>query len=495
MSKYKLFRLMDTLSKKEIINAEHYLNGIYTEEDSPVIKLFRGINKMVHQEKDDLEIKQLLFYEIFPENPFDDRKMRKLMTRLTHELEDFIIQQELGNDSIKNHLLAKALYHRSDYKLFKEAVENRLRALEKKKKRGIAYFREKFQLLQSIYFHPETAKYTTKNDFFQEYAFYQECYIVLSSLMTGAEGLSRKRAIKSQDNFKFLEVAIEMANNMGEACPKVILLFKELVELLKNRNKRTDLKKLKNRVSSTFEMMEADEQRMALKLLIAYATPESNRGEKEYNRFIFDLYKMGIEYQLLKNGDSPIETTLFLNIAITGSTIGDLKWTKQFITDYYTELAKDDISLAFNLCMAAWHYKRGMVKNQMDDLKEALYLLNLIPTRSEEIFDLRARSLSLRIIFDLFVSGEMTFEMVYENARNFERHLTNNSTYSMDKINAYVAFIDHCRKLARIHNDVNKSDLVVRSFVKSLQADQSCVIKQWLLEKAEEVLPSSAFHD
>ncbi len=493
MSRYKLFRLMGTLDKKEMNRAEQRIASKNPGQVSHSLKLFRDIKKGTPHTKEGVEKKQYLFSEVFPDQPYDDNKMRKLMTGLTRELEDFLIQKELENDFTKKGLLVKALSHRSDYKLFMEAVENRLKALDKQEKRGLAYFREKYQLLQSIYYHPETAKFTTKNDYFQEAAFYQECYFVLGSLMTGAEGLSRVRAIKSTDKFHLLEVAIKIANNMADKCPAVILLFKNLVGLLREKNQKADLKKLKEQLSSAFDRMAAEEQRMALKLLIVFATPHSNKGEKEYTRFIFDIYRMGIDHQLLKNGDNPIEALLFLNIAITGATVGELDWTNCFIKKYHSELATEDQLHAYNLCMATWHYKRGMIGNKMNDLREALRLLNFIPTRSEEILDLRARSLSLRIYFDLFARGEAAYDVVHENARNFERHLANNSTYSTRKINAYLAFIRHCRKLAKLQNGVEKNEKAIKSFLKSLRADKTCVIKQWLLEKAEEVLPPSAF--
>ncbi len=489
---YKLFRLVTAVTGEEQKEAEKYIRKFSQGVHNDHLNLFRCIRKLRQDDKERKNAKEKLFKCVFSKRAYNDGKMRKLMTELTQLLEDFLVQKELSDGIFKEKILSASLYYRNDYQLFFETVKKRLEGLEKRKQKGLSYFKEKQELLFSIYYHPETAKFTTKNDYFQQAAFCQQCHFVFSSFITGAEGLTRNRVFQTANSFAFLAPALEVANEMGENCPMVILFFKNLVEQLKGQNERPDLKNLNRQLASTFDIMEPDEQRMALKLLIILATPFSNKGDKEFTRFIFGTYQLGIDHDLFRHGNNPISTDLFINIAIAGASVGELTWTKNFIKKYYDELPSEDSHSAFNLCMAAWCYKKGRDENKIDVLKKAMSFINLIPIRSEDKFELRARSLSLRIIFDLFIMGQITFDEVLENARNFERHLKNNSTHSAHKINGYLAFIHHCRQLAKLHNELDNNDEAIKSFLDALQSDQTCVIKQWLLEKAEEVLPSSA---
>ena len=490
MHRYKFLRYLSILTFAEKKEFEKQLAASKQKGD---LRLFRKAVKFISKPKTALAIKPILFRQIFPNQPYNDARLRKMMTRLTQALKEYLGEKEFcENQPIKKKLLIKSLAEREDYGLFLEIAEGRLKELDKNKKRGLPYFREKYQIWQAIYFHPETIKFTTKNNCFQQMLYYQERHHILDTLMSGAESLSRKRTIKSNETIDLLHPILKRVDNMEGDCPGIILLFKKLVTLLKPNKVKPDLDKLKNQLLATFDLMEQHEQRMALKLLILYATPFSNRGKKEYTQFIFGIYKLGIDHHLLRHGKTSIGAILFINIAFTGITLEELNWAKNFIKKYIPEIPIEDQEHALNLCNAGWHYKRGIIENSTEEMKEALSLLSRIPTRSSEKFDLRTRSLYLRILFDLFQNDERELGDVLENAKNFERHLKNNKTYSSEKKEAYLAFVGHCRRLAKLHGAKINNIKALKIYTANLQKDQTCILKHWLLEKAGELTSSPA---
>jgi ASC-1-like (ASCH) protein len=231
--------------------------------------------------------------------------------------------------------------------------------------------------------------------------------------------------------------------------------------------------------------MDAEEQRMALKLMILYAIPFSNNGDLAYSRFIFDLYQIGIERGLIRHGRNPIETTLYMNIAYAGILVDELDWTADFIKKHKSYLSENDRHNAYQLCVGAWHYKRGLKKGDEKEFKQAVYQLNLIPTRSDEALDLRVRSLKLRIRFDAFISTKEALDDVLDEARSFERYLKKRKTYSASKRKSYLHFISYTRRLAKLVNQPDRDMGNVSSFMAELLSDETCVLRHWLLEKAE----------
>ncbi|MBK8562514.1 MAG: hypothetical protein IPN76_04005 [Saprospiraceae bacterium] len=417
MPRYKLFRIFETLSKPERAEAEKH---VASTKHSDCIKLYSQLKKMTTEMMVSANAKQELFKSSFPGLAYDETRMRKLMTYLTQFLEDYLVQKELATDTAtRQHLLACSLSRRSDYGLFKESVEHRLQALEAGKARGTNYFKEKAHLLQALYFHPETPKYGTVPDYFSIANENKEWHLVLNRLLAGAESLARKRTLGREDAHLFFDAAAEAARKQGADCPPVGSLFLRLADLLQSREKEVDLPQLKAQLLAVFDLMERQEQQMAIKLLILYATPFSNNGDMRHSRFVFDMYRFGLERQLMQHGKNAIETILFTNVAFIGALVGELEWTDDFIKNYGPCLPKEDRLNAIHLCQAAWHYNNGLKNDDPTEFDIAMKQLSLIPTRADEKFDLRMRSLQLRIQYDTFRAGLLTVDELMEQARTW----------------------------------------------------------------------------
>ncbi|MCB0520588.1 MAG: hypothetical protein H6577_16135 [Lewinellaceae bacterium] len=485
MAQYKLFRLIAALRPDELPGAERWLAATGNAAQADCLALYQYLTKRKPQILGGTDAKAAMSAHIYPGQPYNDAKMRKLMTRLTHLLEDFLIQQELSKDEATRHrLLASTLSRRGDYRLFKDAIEGRLKTIENGRVLGLAYYLEHQQLFASLYFHTETAKFTTHDSSLRQSIAHLEKHITLESLLMGAECLVRDRTLSSGGGYAFFENALQMAKGWGAECPPVIAFFRDVVLLLLRPGQVADLSKLSSQVLSVFDEMGGDEQRMALKLLIFYATPYANNGSGEHSKFIFDLYRLGMEKGLLQHGDNPIDPILFLNIAITGAVEGAFEWTADFIKKYHPMLPVQDRENARHLGLASWHYQLGLAQGDTAELCRALALLNHIPIRSDEIYDLRTRSLQFRIMFDLFLAGAEPLETVLEQARNFKRYLSKNTTYSAAKRGAYTTFLQYAAALAKLLNQHGLDRGAITDFLEKLGFEKNCTLRHWLEEKA-----------
>lgn len=491
MPRYKLFRLFNTLSKPERSEVEKYIaaNG-----QPDCTALFASLKNRAPNEWDAAVVKQELFKNSFPGRDYDDARMRKLMTYLTRLMEDFLVQKELSADqTIRHELLARSLARRSDYQLFKDAVKHGLLESESGQNRGTQYFRQKSLLLQSLYFHPQTPKYGNNvPDYFSQASESREWYFALESLLAGTESMARGRTFANEYSSLFFDSVMATFAQRRQDCPAVVSFFLHIAKLLSTRIKMDDLEPLKAELSAVFPMMGLLEKRMALKLMTLYATPFSNNGDREYSRFLFEVFRLGIDHHLLQHGENAIASSLFINVAVTGIMVGEFQWTTDFMQTYIDCLPKEDRHNAWHLSLAVWHYNKGLVGGEAAKFDEALRLLSRIPTHADGIFELRVRSLELRIQFDAFRSGSLVLDELLAKARNFELHLERSANYSAEKKTAYRSFIGHFRRLARLVNQPERSKGEVESFMKKLLADEDCILRHWLEEKAGALLPPTA---
>lgn len=491
MARYKLFRLFDTLSKPERSEMGEYITRIGQKD---IMALFVSLNNLAHHEWDSPRVKQVLFKNSFPGRDYDDTRMRKLMTNLTRLMEDFLVQKELSADiNLRHELLTRSLERRSDYGLFKEAVEHGLHHLESGQNRGTQYFRQKSLLLQMLYFHPETPKYgnNVPNYFSQSFES-REWYFALDCLLSGTENIARGRILPHSYPSLFFDSVMEKVSTLHQDCPVVVAFFKYLAELLSSRVKISGLEQLKAMLFEVFPLLDSVEKRMALKLVTHYATPFSNNGDREYSRFLLDIVRLSMDHGLLQHGDNPIASTVFVNVAITGAIVHEFEWTISFMQMHIDSLPENDRHNAWHLCLGVWHYNKGLAEGQPAEFDEALRLLNRIPTHSNEKFELRVRSLELRILFDALCSGSLALDEVLSKARNFELYLERNANYSTEKKVAYRSFIGHYRRLAKLINKPKRSIKEVESFTNKLLADQYCTLRHWLEEKAGALLTPTA---
>jgi len=486
---YKLFRLMSVLGEGELPEVEKFLQSPFHNTNKDCTLLFRRLCKF-HPGMDSTRLtKEFLFARLYGQAAYDDGKMRKLMARLTGLLERFLTIRALeGSEETSNKMLIQSLGDRSDYGLFKAAVDSRIKALEQRPERGREFFQEMYQLYQALFFHPETSKFTVRHDYFQPYISNIERFFTLAALQSGTESIIRRRTLKWDGQIYYLEAADQIAMNTDMAQVPVVNFFHQVFRLYYAPQEAADLTRLKEALTGCFAQMGFDEQRLALKVLINYAIPRSNDGSMEHAKFMFELFRIGIEKNMLIIGGSAVNTDLFMNITTTGLLVRELAWTKDFMKKYGGLLAEEDRFLALQFCKANWHYHNGLYLDDMGEFEKSLQALNLIPVRASENFDLRARSLQLRVSYEVFKRKADILDNILAQAKNFRRHIAANHTYSEAKKDTYFNFIKHYSVLARLANDLDLQPPAVEKALLELNADKYCLLRRWLNEKLKELL-------
>ncbi len=132
MLDYKLIKLMQVLTSKELLELEKQLAVPFYHANEDVLKLFAKLCKY-HPSFDHPKLsKAQLYAKVYGKAPYHDGKMRKLMTQLTQLIEQYLVSKELdASEDVKAKLLARSLAGRQNYDLFLDVVDARLKELEK----------------------------------------------------------------------------------------------------------------------------------------------------------------------------------------------------------------------------------------------------------------------------------------------------------------------------------------------------------------------------
>lgn len=117
-----------------------------------------------------------------------------------------------------------------------------------------------------------------------------------------------------------------------------------------------------------------------------------NMGHTEYNKELFELYKVMIEKRIIFNNDI-LSPWTYKNIASVGLRLKEYEWTKGFIDTYHENVdeAYRDSAYAYNL--AYYHFSQG-------EYKEALWKLHEVEF-NDVFFHLDTKTMLLKIYYEL----------------------------------------------------------------------------------------------
>lgn len=493
MPRNTLYDLVNILSKPELDELTAYLANPYNGAKKHHVQCFAAIKKNI-KNKQILErlTKEKLFACSFGKLPYSDVKLRNLKSETCRLIEDFLAVKQLRSSTMwRSELLAAALEERKDYHLFKETIAKRLKTLERQDEKGKSYFWELASLYRLLYYHPEAERLDRDNDFLQRHIENLEHFFILSCLESGTESLLKRAVINFEEQSSFLKTAAIVAEKKRTLFPVMAAYF-SLYQLYADSEVALDLNLVKKQVFNFLKHMEVWERKMALKLLTQKANANKQIGRKQRDKLLFDLYKKSVEEGFSKAPNGIIEPNHFINIVIVAAKAQEYDWAFIFLEQKLRYLPKTEKKLVEKICLGSIYFQKGLSKKNKTDLKKALGFLEPVPPRCHEKYNLRIRSLTVRIYYEL-LHEKGDFDKIENQVRNFEEYLNNNSTLSENKKSDYHIFLNKFKALCELHLFPNNTRLNIDQYLKELSENDNIFLREWLLEKAEGLKKSLRF--
>lgn len=428
---------------------------------------------------------EVLFAAVYANEPYNDQKLRHLKSGMCRLLEDYLVFSELKTDEeSRQELLIRALAKRPDYDLFKNTIAKRLQKLDSSKLRGKAYLKEKAHHYEWLYLHPETELLDPQSDYLHQYIEYLEHYFTLNCLELASEHILLHRNMQSDTSPLLSDTVALIAEDQAKTS-EVFRLFLHLFYVYSGKQ-HFDVA-LKALLDSSLPKMDEIEQRIALKFLLSFPIQAANLGAGEHDHFIFKLYQQAEEDGLLLSINGKINPGHFINIVIIGAKTGHYAWAEKILNTYVTYIPEDDRTLVERFCLASVYYQKGLKTKAPANFKQALILLESFPKRSHEKYNIRHRSLLIRTLYELFVMEQAEMEEIEKQVHNFKSYLKKNSRLADTPKNAYDTFLNYFKVLCKLAINPNKTTEKIAALKHQIQSNGVTALKDWLLEKAEEL--------
>lgn len=472
----KLIALLQSIRSEEWRWLAKWVRSPYYNNNERVVDLFDHLRKYAPAFDAPKLDKEQVFAHLFPGQPYEDRRLRLIMFRLSELVEGFLVAQRLDRDQTAyQQLLQAELGARNQYDWFVRKNQELAEQLEQRPVRDEDYYLARWHQQSDLFFHPQTNRYGYNADQLGEMMHNLDAFFLLSKLYFSAELRNRQNILPEQHAIVLLDESLVLASeNPVFSSDLVLQAYRDMYRLMESPEDETIFERLEEIAFHRLSLFRPDRQSALLQYLINTTIRFYNMGKEQYLGKQFRLYQLGLANDLLfEEGALPDDT--FLNIVVTATMLEELHWTEAFLKRYTPCLPAEQQLDANNLGMAYWRFAKGDFSSCNDSLRQV--------GSNDLKYLLRVKSLSLRTYFELFLQDASYYDLVVYESQAFEKFLRRNGKMTNQRAQAYLNLASYLRKLTRLKANVQHTSDQLGELRTNLEKESAIIAKSWLMEK------------
>ena len=451
-----LFHQLNGVEKRE---CTHFLNSPYFNQRTDVLGLWHCLLRLKQREPDPPQI----FTELYPGTPFDEAQWRYVQTFLLQGIEHFLTQRAWEQAPLLADLHLIPVFRRKKadkalaYAL--QRAHNKLAQLPQDKD----FFLYQYLLEWEKYVSTESQHRTGANNLASVNRAL-DTFLVSSKLRLACLMESHKAVYQATYDLGLLTASLAHVRTSGMLEIPVVALYYHCYQALTTGNE-ADFRAFRRELEQHPELP-PDERRTFLLLAVNYCIKRLNTGQAHYIREAFDLYKIGLETEvLIENG--VLSRFAYKNIVALGLRLEAFDWVRDFIARYESLLeekyrsANRDYNLA-RLFFTQKNYAKAMpLLAQVDE--------------SDLLLNLDSRVMLLKMYYE---TGE--YEALDALLTSFRVLLLRKKKIIGYHQQHYLATLRLVKKLARLRpNDT----VAVQKFKAEVTKNEVVLEKDWLLRQ------------
>ncbi|MEO6038482.1 MAG: hypothetical protein ABIQ93_08715 [Saprospiraceae bacterium] len=314
--------------------------------------------------------------------PFDDGKMRHLMTYLLDVIRECLAWQEWRSEAIEVNLhYCRALKKLGLDDFHEKELERAKQALDRPRLRHDGYYFQRFALEQEAW---ELRRQKQRSGLGNVQAINTTfgVFVAINSLRQGCTLLAQKTLVNVSVTVPYLAETLRLAaEGMFQGIPAVEAWHTSYLAL-QELGHETQLSRLKNLLEQHSDVFPDADLRDLYILALNVCIRRINAGDKKYVQEAFDLYKTGLQRGVfLENGWlSKFTYRNVLNIAVA---LQEWDWALAYLHEFQAHLPPKDRENIFKYNLATFYFRQK-------DYQQALTLLPYVELRDTlENFDSR----------------------------------------------------------------------------------------------------------
>lgn len=385
----KLIHLISTFSIDDKRKLKKWIKSEIVNKNTDIVKFYEFIDSKKTLTERTLS-KEKAFEYLYPNEPFNDLRIRHLIWMTTEIIEEFIVYNSLNNNKdMKNLLLAKYYSMHELYLYANQTIEENSEKLDELLHRNAEHHLQQYNL-NALYFQINSKNDRSKDFKFQRTIDHATMYMLIETLKNACVTLALQKISEFKFEHHLLEAALKLIENPIFLKDTVVRIYYHIFLVLRDENEQAFHTFIQDLNANNHYFTPMDLKELYL-LAINFCVKKSNQNLPEYTKLTFDLYIYAIEHSFLIERNE-ISRFSFTNVVTLGIKLKEFNKTKQFIQRFSKYISKEHQKNTVDFNNAKMYYAIGKTD-------EALRLLLSIELK-DILWDLNAKYITLKILFE-----------------------------------------------------------------------------------------------
>lgn len=410
--------------------------------------------------------KMRIWKRIFPQEPFDDARLRQTFHWALKATEEFLAYEHWKQDPINQQLaLATELRKRNVATVAARSLKKAGQLLDKAAFKNEHHLRNKYLLELERDEHRIYYQLREKPRF-QEIADTLDHTYLIEKLKASWNMLYQQRLYKTEFDVKFLGEVVGYVERFNlEKFPVLAIHYYGYLGLVEDDASGKTIALLRDAVEKHGDLLNSTDLRYVSLMAINLCISNANRGRENYVREAFEWYRLGLERNVITQ-DGQMTRATYLNIASHGTRLAEYEWTRRFIIKHAPQLEED---VRENTEMFA----RARLAYGQNDYDTGMPLLAQVDFK-HPVYNIMAKTLLLKIYYELDEFDAMDSQLDSMTTYLRRKQL---SDLHKDNFGNIVRFV---RQLSRIAPGDKKKIAELKTRV---EETSPLTEKKWLLEQ------------
>ena len=455
------FSVLNTSDRREL---RKFVQSPFHNQREDVTTLFDYIENNLDKGQAKLQ-KETAFRAVFPNNPFDAKRLNYAMSFLTKTIEAFLVHSEATRQPEQAaFLLQKALILRGATGLSDKAIEQAKAHLRASTHRNGAYFNHSARLNLADY----DSKSRVRRDDAEGLQLASDAFhvFVLIEILREACAMQTQQSLGNEGfNQPLLASVLTLAATPQYLAIPAISAYYHAYRALSEDAQLIDFQALRNVLENDWALFPETEMRGLYLLAINVCIRKINQFERAFEQEVLQIYRAGLNNKILiENGQ--LSPYTYKNVMSAAAKVGEFDWANVFLEDYKNFLPAKDRENVFSYNLALLRFRQG-------DAVASMTLLRSVNLR-EPLFQLDSRRLLARLYYD--ATEFSALDSLIESTKIY-LHRQKEIGYQKEM---YANFFKILEKLLPLDFKNKKEVQILRG---QIESTKMLAERDWLLEK------------
>ncbi len=392
MENTKVFLALRALDAWERRHFMQFIASPFYNKRQDLIDLYSFFCSECKREGARFESKEAFSY-VYPNQPFDEKVFYLLLSRLLKLLEQFLITREFElNKAAQKIYLAKAYQKLNLEKLFKRSLSEAEKIANKAVLRDANYWRESYEREYAFYEYISSKSRLKETNLDKVFADF-DIYFLSEKMKHFCFQLSHQSVYKKEYDPTLANLLVKYINDRKELQehPALAIYFFCYQALTADEGNNAFFWKFRLLTNESKGQFQQVELRDIYLLALNYCIRQFNNGKEAFFREGFELYRSGIEQDILLD-KGIISRFTFSNVVTFGLRLREYDWVENFIEQYKTTLSK-------NYAAEIISYNLGRLWYEQKKYEEAIEVLLQFNSK-DYLHLLRSKTLLLKMYYE-----------------------------------------------------------------------------------------------